>query len=35
MTYDPSNIDQLTPSYLAAYGLTEAPFSEKQDDRFL
>ena len=38
MTYDPHNIDQLNivePGYLAAYGLTEAPFSLQQDDRFL
>lgn len=38
MTYDPHNIDQLNrsePAYLAAYGLTEAPFSSQQDDRFL
>lgn len=38
MTYDPHNIDQLNdvkPSYLAAYGLTTAPFSQQQDDRFL
>jgi MSHA biogenesis protein MshM len=42
MTYDthnddPSNLDQLNqvkPNYLAAYGLTEAPFSLQQDDRF-
>ena len=36
--YNPSNLDQLNrvePSYLAAYGLTEAPFSLQQDDRFL
>lgn len=35
--YDPSNLDQLNqvkPSYLAAYGLAEAPFSLQQDDRF-
>ena len=38
MTYDPHNIDQLSnvePTYLASYGLTEAPFSQQQDDRFL
>ncbi len=38
MTYDPHNIDQLShvdPGYLASYGLTEAPFSSQQDDRFL
>lgn len=34
MTYDISNIDNITPSYLASYGLTEAPFSAQQDDRF-
>lgn len=35
--YDPSNMEQLNriePSYLASYGLTEAPFSLQQDDRF-
>ena len=35
--YDPSNMDQLNriePTYLASYGLTEAPFSLQQDDRF-
>lgn len=35
MTYDTSNIDNITPPYLASYGLTEAPFSSQQDDRFL
>ena len=38
MTYDPHNINQLNqvrPSYLSAYGLTEAPFSDQHDDRFL
>ena len=34
MTYDISNIDNITPSYLASYGLTEAPFSAQQDERF-
>lgn len=34
MTYDTSNIDNIAPSYLASYGLTEAPFSSQQDDRF-
>lgn len=37
MTYDPLNINQLNrtePTYLAAYGLTEAPFSLQQNDRF-
>lgn len=37
MTYDTHNIGQLNrikPGYLAAYGLTEAPFSLQQDDRF-
>ena len=35
MTYDTSTIDNLSPSYLASYGLTEAPFSSQEDDRFL
>lgn len=35
MTYDTSNIDNIEPPYLASYGLTEAPFSSQQDDRFL
>lgn len=35
MTYDTSNIDNITPPYLASYGLTEAPFSSNNDDRFL
>ena len=35
MNYDTSNIDDITPPYLASYGLTEAPFSSNQDDRFL
>lgn len=37
MTYDPNNIDTLNrvePPYLGAYGLTQAPFSMQQDDRF-
>lgn len=37
MTYDPNNIDPLNrvePPYLGAYGLTQAPFSMQQDDRF-
>ena len=37
MSYDPDNIDQLNrvePTYLGAYGLTQAPFSMQQDDRF-
>ncbi len=37
MTYDTANMDNLNrsePGYLAAYGLTEAPFSAQQDDRF-
>ncbi|MCK4866251.1 MAG: AAA family ATPase, partial [Gammaproteobacteria bacterium] len=36
--YNSSNLEQLNrvePGYLAAYGLTEAPFSLQQDDRFL
>ena len=35
--YNPSNLEQLNrvePTYLASYGLTEAPFSLQQDDRF-
>ncbi len=43
MTYDPQNYDlssmdqlnRVEPTYLASYGLTEAPFSQQQDDRFL
>ena len=35
MTYDISNIDNITPPYLSSYGLTEAPFSFQHDDRFL
>ena len=35
MNYDTSNIDDITPPYLASYGLTEPPFSSEQDDRFL
>ena len=35
MNYDTSNIDNITPPYLASYGLTESPFSSEQDDRFL
>lgn len=34
MTYDTSNIDNISPPYLASYGLTEAPFSEQHDDRY-
>lgn len=43
MTYDPDNnynlssmdkLNQIEPTYLSSYGLTEAPFSLKQDDRF-
>lgn len=37
MTYDADSIKQLNrvePTYLAAYGLTEAPFSAQHDDRF-
>ena len=34
MSYDPDNIDQINPGYLSAYGLTEPPFSHKQDDRY-
>ena len=35
MTYNTSNIDNITPPYLSSYGLTEAPFSSQHDDRFL
>ena len=35
MTYDISNIDNITPPYISSYGLTEAPFSSQHDDRFL
>ena len=35
MTYDPDQLNRTEPSYLSAYGLTEAPFSEQHDDRFL
>ena len=37
MTYDADSMKQLNrvePSYLAAYGLTKAPFSIEHDDRF-
>ena len=37
MTYDADNIKQLNrvePTYLAAYGLTEAPFSVQHNNRF-
>ena len=34
MTYDTSNIDNISPAYLASYGLTEAPFSSEHDDRY-
>lgn len=37
MTYDSNSIKQLNrvePTYLGAYGLTEAPFSVQHDDRF-
>jgi len=36
--YNLSNMDELSrtePPYLGAYGLSEAPFSEQHDDRFL
>ena len=33
--YDQHSLDRLEPSYLASYGLREAPFSEAHDDRFL
>lgn len=38
MTYETHNIEQLNtvePGYLSSFGLTEAPFSSQQDDRFL
>lgn len=35
MTYDIDQLNRIEPTYLAAYGLTEAPFSLQQDDRFL
>ena len=35
MTYDPDQLNRTSPSYLSAYGLTESPFSEQHDDRFL
>lgn len=34
-TYDNEKLDRLEPAYLANYGLTEAPFSNLHDDRFL
>ncbi len=34
MSYDPHNIDELEPAYLAAYGLHQAPFASITDDRF-
>ena len=34
-TYDTEKLDRLEPAYLANYGLTEAPFSNLHDDRFL
>lgn len=35
MTYDMEQLNRIQPGYLAAYGLTDAPFSPKHDDRFL
>lgn len=35
MTYDIDQLNRLEPAYLAAYGLTEAPFSLQHYDRFL
>lgn len=32
--YDQHSLDRLEPSYLASYGLREAPFAEAHDDRF-
>jgi len=34
MTYDIDQLNRIEPAYLAAYGLTEAPFSLQLDDRF-
>ncbi|MEJ2390923.1 MAG: SPOR domain-containing protein [Gammaproteobacteria bacterium] len=34
-TYDTEQLDRLEPAYLANYGLTESPFSNQHDDRFL
>lgn len=33
--YDAEQLDRLDPAYLANYGLTQAPFSNQHDDRFL
>lgn len=33
--YDTEHLDRLDPAYLANYGLTQAPFSNQHDDRFL
>lgn len=35
MTYNIDQLNRIEPTYLAAYGLTEAPFSLQHDDRFL
>ena len=35
MTYDIDQLNRIEPAYLAAYGLTEAPFSPQHQDRFL
>lgn len=32
--YDQHSLDRLAPSYLASYGLREAPFAEAHDERF-
>ncbi len=32
--YDQHSLDRLTPSYLASFGLREAPFADAHDDRF-
>jgi len=34
MTYDIDQLNRIEPTYLASYGLTEAPFSPQLDDRF-
>lgn len=35
ITYNTEQLDRLEPAYLANYGLTEAPFSNLHEDRFL
>lgn len=34
-SYDQHSLDRIEPSYLASYGLREAPFAYSHDDRFL